>query len=147
MHCWLHPVSPLSALKPGLSPSALPVKEEQDHPGLELDEPGAWLRCAICKTPVTRRAWRLAVAGKDAHVFFNPDGWIFELVCFSAAPGCRCSGKGVLEFTWFPGYAWRPAHCRGCRAHLGWDYRNASGHRFFGLIVETLIEDPEDLPH
>lgn len=131
------------AFKPGLGPSALPIKEEEDEPGLDLAERSPWLRCAVCKAPVTRRAWRLAVAGKDAHVFFNPDGWLFELVCYSAAPGCRCAGKGISEFTWFPGYSWRVALCRKCRAHLGWEYANASGERFYGLIVETLIEDAE----
>jgi hypothetical protein len=40
-----------------------------------------------------------------------------------------------------PGYRWQLAYCRGCAAHLGWGFVGGAG-RFFGLILERLIDDP-----
>lgn len=31
-------------------------------------------------------------------------------------------GDPTEEHTWFPGYAWRMAHCRACQRHLGWGF-------------------------
>jgi len=48
------------------------------------------------------------------------------------------------EFTWFPGYAWQPTICRGCRLHLGWRYVAAHGAAFFGLILPLLEPETGD---
>lgn len=113
-----------------------PVDREQD----EIDD--AWhraLRCRTCGQPVTRSQDRIEVGGQHRHALFNPTGILFEVGCFAEAPGCRFEGEFTLEFTWFPGYAWRFAFCRQCGTHLGWEYRGASGS-FAGLILTELRE-------
>ena len=98
------------------------------------------LLCKACRNPVTRSDYRIAVAGKHQHVFFNPHGIVFEVGCFSRADGAVASGTATLEFTWFDGYAWSIAVCGACLDHLGWLYRSESGSGFYGLIVTKLVE-------
>lgn len=105
------------------------------------DGRGPFLVCAQCRFRVTRPAWRIEVAGKRAHVVFNPHGILFEIGCFSAAPGVTAEGPASPEFTWFPGHAWEVAYCRGCGAHLGWRYVSEGGSVFFGLIEDRLGPD------
>lgn len=115
-----------------------PVLADRDKP--EPDEPESpSLRCRTCGLPVASMNDRVEVAGKHGHALFNPAGILFEVGCFTRAPGCRYEGEFTFEFTWFPGYAWRFAMCRRCDAHLGWEYRGASG-RFIGLIMTELRE-------
>lgn len=79
--------------------------------------------------------------GAHRHTLCNPHGLVFEIGCFTEAPGCATVGGASEFFSWFPGYAWRIAVCRGCTAHLGWAY--GSGPAFWGLISDRLVE-PED---
>eukprot|EP00329_Picozoa_sp_Boothbay-MS584-11_P006758 61365_4 len=30
----------------------------------------------------------------------------------------ECDGEPETEHSWFPGYAWTIAYCRGCTSHL-----------------------------
>jgi hypothetical protein len=94
---------------------------------------------------VTSQAARIAVGGGHRHVFFNPSGAVFEVGCFSMAPGCGTVGAPTTEFTWFAGHAWQVAVCRACRAHLGWRYAavGAPGEAFWGLILPHLAEGPD----
>lgn len=115
-----------------------PVLADRDKP--ETDEPETpSLRCRTCGQPVASMNDRVEVGGKHGHALFNPAGILFEVGCFIRAPGCRYAGEFTFEFTWFPGYAWRFAMCRRCDAHLGWEYRGASGG-FVGLIMTELRE-------
>ena len=42
------------------------------------------------------------------------------------------------DFTWFRGYDWQVAVCRGCSDHLGWFYsRRETG--FWGLILDKMV--------
>lgn len=59
-------------------------------------------------------------------------------------------GAAVLDYSWFPGLAWRSAFCRTCGMHLGWAYYGRNEAlvsaslaivRFYGLIVTRLRED------
>ncbi len=100
---------------------------------------GKTLRCRKCGHIVTTAAERVEKEGRHLHVFGNPGGFIFEIGCFSHAPGCLRHGASTMEFTWFPGYAWRFALCKGCLIHLGWVYL-ADADGFFGLIVDRLAE-------
>ena len=118
------------------SPVRTPLLGEQDSPGFEESDE-RFLLCRTCGQPVTRERDRLEVGGKHAHALFNPAGHLFEVGCFAVAPGCRFEGEFTLEFTWFPGYAWRFAMCRRCASHLGWEYRGAAGG-FVGLILTEL---------
>lgn len=132
------------SVKPGVAPKDVPEAglDAGLDPALDDTDSSPFLLCAACGFRVTRQGWRLSVDGKATHVFFNPAGLVFELGCFSAAPGCACVGEASMEFTWFGGYAWRVALCRNCAVHLGWRYESgAVGTGFFGLILDALVED------
>lgn len=94
------------------------------------------LVCRLCRALVTRESERVSHGGGHTHVFFNPHGHVFEIGCFAQAPGVATVGPASVEFTWFPGYAWRIAICRRCQTHLGWRF---SGETVFhGLILDML---------
>ena len=103
----------------------------------EAENPGDPLRCRACGATITQRNQQIAVSGKHFHTFFNPAGIVYELGCFRRAPGCRVAGSPSSEFTWFAGYLWRYALCRGCATHLGWYFQGEVP--FFGLIVNRLV--------
>lgn len=87
---------------------------------------------------MTRLADRIAVGGVHRHIFANPDGWVFEIGCFSRAPGCMAVGPVIPDFSWFPGTTWQVTVCGRCGLHLGWHYAGSDGNRFFGLILPRL---------
>lgn len=121
---------------PGSARPGLPVEEDQKQ---EETGPIEAVYCRACGRTVTSRDKRIAIQGSHSHAFFNPAGIVFELVCYSVAPGCQRAGVATSNFTWFAGYLWRYALCRQCRSHLGWFFASA-GHSFFGLIPAHLIE-------
>lgn len=99
-------------------------------------DPSIWLLCARCWAPIAPAAARAAVQGQHQHVFSNPYGYLYEIGCFSAAPGCDVDPDETTRWSWFPGLAWAVASCAGCRQHLGWRFRGAEV--FFGLILDRL---------
>lgn len=103
------------------------------------EPPDDAIKCAACGHRITSRDLRIDVAGTSAHVFVNPHGLVFELVCFAAAPGVVELASPETAFSWFPGYSWQIVACAKCRAHVGWRYRVVEGHgSFHGLIVAAL---------
>lgn len=106
--------------------------KKTDDPGKEA------IRCRNCGGIVTSFDAKTSVDGGHTHTFFNPAGIVFELGCFSSAPGCSPLGEATSEFTWFAGCTWRFSVCRGCGAHLGWLYEGR-GKNFFGLILANLL--------
>lgn len=108
----------------------------------KTDEP-VWL-CHACGTHVTRPAWAITPDGEHERVFFNPYGHLFRVLCFGAAPGVTDATPPESGFSWFPGYAWTIAICRGCGDHLGWRYQgdgrgDGAPPVFFGLIKSKLV--------
>ena len=97
------------------------------------------IRCRHCGSGVTSSEHGLEVDGRKQHTFFNPAGLLFEIGSFSAAPGCANMGRPTTEFCWFPGFAWRYAHCAACGTHLGWQFVSEAD-AFWGLVLERLIE-------
>lgn len=95
------------------------------------------LRCLRCQHEVTARRHAVEIGGAHTHMFRNPAGWSFRIGCFSDAPGAVVAGVATYAHTWFPGYAWRLAHCRGCGTHLGWWFVGASD-AFAGLVLTRL---------
>jgi hypothetical protein len=100
--------------------------------------PGEGLYCASCLAYLTSGAERIVVQGAHDHRFMNPGGFTFHLGCFAAAVGVVVVGPDNLEYPWFPGHAWRYAHCGQCGTHLGWQFRGKGGTNFFGLVLDRL---------
>ena len=109
----------------------------EEENSLSDHEGGSRQVCAVCRSPITTTAARDNVNGSHRHVFCNPGGYVYEIGCFSAAPGCGTVDQPSTEFTWFPGHAWQVAVCRSCLAHLGWKFLGRSS-TFFGLILDRL---------
>jgi len=130
-----------------------PVELRKSHPeeGAPIGEPalkGAaevllkrWLRCRLCRQPVTGEDDRTVVEGEHVHRRTNPAGIEFEFGCFLVAPGAQVVGEPTFEFTWFPGRAWAYSVCLGCGAHLGWHFEGGDPP-FHALILDRLEADP-----
>lgn len=96
------------------------------------------IKCRACGHAITSHDAKTSVHGAYEHRRVNPTGVDFHLGCFSRAPGCAIEGAPTLFWTWFPGYAWQIALCRGCGDHLGWAFTGES--TFFGLILPRLTD-------
>ena len=113
----------------------VPPVEETDPEEVSKEEEA--LNCAACGQPVTNPKHRTSVGGDFQHAVVNPAGVLFEIGCFAEAEGCRQVGPESDEFSWFDGYVWQVAVCKGCRAHLGWRFWS-SDNEFYGLILNRL---------
>lgn len=103
-------------------------------------EPQEVIRCKNCGEPITTPADRISVQGAHAHTFANPHGIVFHIGCFRSVRGCSYAGSPSVEFSWFSGFAWRIALCRGCLIHLGWLFSSGGEERFHGLILDRLAD-------
>lgn len=103
------------------------------------EDAGGVLICAMCLNAITTSSARTERAGSHSHTFSNPHGFVFHIACFSTAPGCDTGSDPTAEYSWFPGFSWQVAVCRGCGEHLGWLFSGAES-RFHGLIVDRLAE-------
>ncbi len=58
-------------------------------------------------------------------------GSLYDLLTLKTAYGVSLYGEATEEYTWFPGYSWTLAYCRGCSAHLvrSQHHRQSSGAR------------------
>jgi hypothetical protein len=98
--------------------------------------------CAQCGHLLTRMRWAVDMDGHE-RVFINPAGRVFRISCFKEAPGADDEGTPTEEYSWFPGYAWNLAICRGCGVHLGWRFEGTAVPAvFFGLIKSALTQSP-----
>jgi len=110
--------------------------------------------CAGCRHPIASSADRFPINDQHEIAFTNPSGYHYRLCFFSEALGCVLYGRPTTQFSWFPGYYWRFAHCAHCHNHLGWYYLTQGSHHqppnlrpatstdddFFGLISQEIIE-------
>ncbi|MEZ7198472.1 cereblon family protein [Pseudodesulfovibrio karagichevae] len=121
-----------------------PDEKPGEGPGERLKpvdaETGGVLVCRACRSRITRPDLGMKVNGRHRHVFFNPEGLVFELGCFASARNLSPAGPETDEFTWFPGYRWQVVLCTGCSTQLGWRYVGADSG-FFGLILKALLEE------
>jgi len=139
----LSKTTPGPALRQTVQPPGAGRDEIPDQsPGPAVDERQA-IWCRACGALVTARSQVIEIDGRHAHTFFNPAGMLYEIGCFSAAPGCAHAGRPTTEFSWFSGYAWRYAHCAACGFHLGWQFLGADGDGFWGLVLERLLDGLE----
>lgn len=96
------------------------------------------LRCSQCTILITQNKFRIAMNGQHEHSFFNPQGIVFQIGCFSNASGLRTCSPPSGEFSWFPPFQWQVVQCSNCTAHLGWYFQNAEQYGFWGLILNRL---------
>lgn len=70
-------------------------------------------------------AYTLSVCDRDCWCYSatNPGDVRFDVVrVLPNCEGVELSSPPTPAHSWFPGYAWRRAHCKMCRAHLGWGF-------------------------
>lgn len=115
--------------------SAIPV--QLGEPETEETAGRKWVLCRNCASRVALVNDRIKVGNADTHIFENPAGIIFRVVCFSEASGAADITGYTDENTWFPGFIWCISLCRGCSSHLGWHY-NSGSEDFYGLIADRL---------
>lgn len=121
-----------------------PEKKRAAAPGTHEESAAEKLiRCAVCAARVSDSSAIFSpTGGPSRRVFANPSGQVFEILTVRWALGLVV-GEPTLEFTWFPGYAWRGLSCAGCARHLGWRFDGREpGQEFFGLITDTIVEGP-----
>jgi hypothetical protein len=105
---------------------------------LEAESEETGVLCRHCRHRITGGSWAISVNGAHHHVFANPHGLVFDILCYSRADGCHATQESSDEFTWFPGYRWHIALCRVCAGHLGWKFVSRED-LFYGLAAEYLI--------
>lgn len=110
----------------------LPAESDEKDPG--IDER---ILCRNCSEEITDIIYKININSSDFHLFKNPMGIYFRVVCFSSAAGCSIISDYTVEFTWFSGYSWAIALCRRCGSHLGWHYKSEDS-AFYGLIADRL---------
>lgn len=125
-----------------LRPGPKPVKAGGDSLTAPHDKKWASTEdsivCRQCLHEITSSTQRTMIDGAHAHTFANPEGIVFEIVCYRNASGCAYIGPRSPEFTWFAGYVWRIAVCANCLVHLGWRFSAPQGNYFHGLIANRL---------
>lgn len=109
-----------------------PVKKTDDLSGRHLI-------CVFCHCVITSEGETTEVCGNHFHTCTNPANIVFNIRCFSHAPGCSPVGIATAEHTWFSGYRWQIALCKDCGEHLGWLFRD--GDSFYGLIANRLLSE------
>ncbi len=103
---------------------------------LEKEDP--MILCRSCSHGVTHQEFQILKDSRFSHTFANPYGHVFEIGCFSTAPGCVKVSPESDEFTWFKGYCWAVGGCRQCQSQLGWIF-SSGRDTFYGLILDHLI--------
>lgn len=123
-----------------------PVQRPEEQ-GVDAEH-GPVLVCRGCGIRIARRAWVVPIDGASAErVFFNPAGVMMEVLTLLRATNLHETGVPTEEFSWFPGYAWRFAHCGGCGRQLGWRFLAVAGAgpgSFWGLLARELVEEDEE---
>jgi hypothetical protein len=100
-------------------------------------QPDDWL-CLRCSKKITEDKERFLYENQSEFQFTNPGGYIFDIITFRTADGCRENGEPTLTFTWFKDHSWSFALCSRCGLHLGWKY--SGRFSFYGLIKSRLIK-------
>ncbi|MCC6624866.1 MAG: hypothetical protein IT385_26695 [Deltaproteobacteria bacterium] len=98
------------------------------------------IRCAACRHPITTREAGIVVDGRHDHRCVNPHGVIFDIGCYTNAPGLVVVGEPEAFFSWFPGTTWQIGLCVGCHAHLGWLFVGRE-RPFVALVLDRITHD------
>ena len=109
-----------------------PLVMPEENSGIEEK-----ILCRNCHAHITEKDEEISINESDYHLFKNPAGIYFRVVCFKNAQGCTIISDYTEEHTWFEGYSWAITICRICHSHLGWHYISLD-RTFFGLIADRL---------
>jgi len=143
---WLRegPPRPPRGAPPGQGGGGAGDAEVAERATREPAETGPRLVCDACGWEITDLDAKMAVHGRHDHRCVNPHGRIFDIGCFARASGAEAVGAPSAFFSWFEGFTWRIARCRGCGVHLGWRFEGLGAARdaFWGLILTRLREAP-----
>jgi hypothetical protein len=125
-----------------------PLQPDNEFPGFTENMPDEdtrikpaadkkWVRCVKCSNKIALVSDKININGADTHLFKNPAGIYFTVICFSSASGAVNITQHTEENTWFPGCPWSISICGFCGNHLGWHYLSETGD-FYGLITYRL---------
>jgi hypothetical protein len=112
--------------------SAEPDSIQAEEPAIEKK-----ILCRNCHSHITDKNEEISINESDYHLFKNPAGIYFRVVCFQNAKGCIIISDYTEMYTWFEGYSWAIALCSTCHSHLGWHYISLE-RTFYGLIADRL---------
>ncbi|GAV65519.1 LON domain-containing protein, partial [Cephalotus follicularis] len=88
---------------------------------IELLESFDRIRCKNCQTVIARRSDMLVMSSEGPlGAYVNPNGCVHEIMTLYKSNGLALVGQPVIEYSWFPGYAWTITHCATCETHIGW---------------------------
>lgn len=105
---------------------------------LEVLKKSAHFACSTCQGVLCQKSdvFSMSRSGPQSS-FVNPSGFIHDTITVRKAAGLVKTSNWSSQFTWFPGYQWRMAHCARCHRHIGWCYKSTEAEtkprRFFGL--------------
>jgi len=105
---------------------------------LKILEDSEYFCCSSCKNIICYKkdVFPMSRSGPQCS-FVNAGGFVHDTLTVQRAQGLIQEVGWSREFSWFPGYAWRMAHCDICNRHIGWCYKRIEAEtkpkRFFGL--------------
>ncbi|EZA51920.1 protein cereblon isoform X2 [Ooceraea biroi] len=100
--------------------------------------------CASCESLIGRQSHMFPMNREGPQgTYVNPGGVLHETITFYHVVGVMLSDSNPsTEYSWFPGYAWTIASCKGCRRHVGWKFtavqNDLKPKRFWGLTRRSL---------
>ncbi|KAL6433699.1 hypothetical protein ACFW04_005755 [Cataglyphis niger] len=100
--------------------------------------------CVNCESFIGRQSHMFPMNKEGPQgTYVNPGGIIHETITFYHVQGIMLSDAAPsTEYSWFPGYAWTIAICKGCHHHVGWKFtavhNNLRPKTFWGLTRRSL---------
>jgi len=121
--------------------AASPSSADEENSKEEYEDEEELLACANCFSTIIWREdilqekissckevvypYELTVCDRESWCYLATDhqNQRFDLIR-ARQPGSalRLVASPRDDFTWFPGYAWRAAHCEECQANIGWGF-------------------------
>jgi len=101
--------------------------------------------CSTCRAPLGKHTDIVPMNKEGLQAAYcNPAGAIHETVTLYHAKNIVLNREPPSTVcSWFPGYAWTIASCKGCGFHVGWLFtatnEDLKPRRFWGLTRRSLI--------
>uniref|UniRef100_A0A6N2L0A8 Protein cereblon n=1 Tax=Salix viminalis TaxID=40686 RepID=A0A6N2L0A8_SALVM len=139
--------------------SKIPVSEETRQELLEIDGISYRLRreigllesfdavqCKTCKTVIAQRSDMVVMSTEGPlGAYVNSHGYVHEIMTLQKANGLALIGQAIVEYSWFPGYAWTIAECASCETQMGWLFtatkKKLKPQSFWGIRSSQVGDD------